>query len=53
MKRNMDTIQFENRSEIHELMEIINKYVKQNPAERKNETLKRFFDALNVMEMEW
>lgn len=42
MKRNMDTIQFESRSEIYELMEIINEYVKQNPAERKNETLKRF-----------
>lgn len=53
MKRNMGTIQFESRTEIHELMEVINKYVKQNPTERKNTTLKRFFDLLDVMEMEW
>lgn len=53
MKRNMDTIQFENRTEIRELMEVINKYVKQNPAEKKNKILERFFDLLDVMDMEW
>lgn len=41
IKKNMDTIQFESRTEIREIMEIINKYVKQNPAEKKNKILER------------
>lgn len=36
-----------------ELMNVIDIYVKQNPAEKKNKTLKRFFDLLDVMDMEW
>lgn len=53
MKRNMDTIQFEYRDEIQELMEVIDKYVKQNPSEKENKTLERFFNLLDVMDMEW
>lgn len=32
---------------------LIDKYVKQNPAEKENKTLERFFDLLDVMDMEW
>jgi hypothetical protein len=32
---------------------VIDKYVKQNPAEKENKTLERFFDLLDVMDMEW
>ena len=39
MKKDMDKIQY--------------KYVKQNPAEKENKTLERFFDLLDVMDMEW
>lgn len=53
MKRELDKIQFENRSEIQGLMIVIDKYVKQNPSERNNKTLERFFDLLDVMDMEW
>lgn len=53
MKKNMDTIQFESRREIQTLMEVIDKYVKQNPKEKENKTLERFFDLLDVMDMEW
>lgn len=53
MKKNMDRIQFENRSEIREIMEVIDRYVKQNPAEKENKNLERFFDLLNTMDMEW
>ena len=53
MKRNMDTIQFESRYEIEELMKVIDKYVKQNPEEKENSELKRFFDLLDAMHMEW
>ena len=27
--------------------------VKQNPSEKENKTLERFFDLLDVMDMEW
>lgn len=53
MQRNMDTIQFESRREIENLMEVIDKYVSQNPAEKNNKTLERFSDLLDVMHMEW
>jgi len=53
MKRNMDTIQFERREEVQELMRGVNKYIKQNPKEKNNKTLKRFVNLLDVMEMEW
>ena len=53
MKKDMDKIQFEYRYEVHELMKVIDKYVKQNPAEKENKTLERFFDLLDVMDMEW
>ena len=46
-------IQFEYRYEVQELMKVIDKYVKQNPAEKENKTLERFFDLLDVMDMEW
>ena len=36
-----------------ELMKVIDKYVKQNPAEKENKTLERFVDLLDVMDMEW
>ena len=41
------------RYEVQELMKVIDKYVKQNPAEKENKTLERFFDLLDVMDMEW
>lgn len=53
MKKDMDKIQFEYRAEIQELMKVIDKYVKQNPSEKENKTLERFFDLLDVMDMEW
>ena len=53
MKKDMDKIQFEYRYEVQELMKVIDKYVKQNPAEKENKTLERFFDLLDVMAMEW
>ena len=50
MKKDMDKIQFEYRYEVQELMKVIDKYVKQNPAEKENKTLERFFDLLDVMD---
>ena len=47
MKKDMDKIQFEYRYEVQELMKVIDKYVKQNPAEKENKTLERFFDLLD------
>lgn len=53
MQKNLDTIQFESRYEIQEIMKMIDKYVKQNPEEKNNKTLERFFDLLDLMDMEW
>ena len=41
MKKDMDKIQFEYRYEVQELMKVIDKYVKQNPAEKENKTLEQ------------
>lgn len=53
MKVEMDTIQFESRTEIRALMETVNQYVKQNPEEKENDILKEFFNCLDVMDMTW
>lgn len=53
MQKELDTIKFEYRYEVQELMKVINRYVEQNPSEKKNKTLERFFDLLDVMDMEW
>lgn len=53
MKKNLDTIQFENRNEIRELLKVADKIVKQKPDERNNRTLVRFIDLLNMIDMEW
>lgn len=53
MYRDMDTIQFDSKHEVQELMQVIDKYVKQNPKEKENKTLERFFYLLDVMDMEW
>ena len=52
-EKNMDSIQFESRTEIVDLMKVIDKYIKQNPAETQNKTAERFFDLMDVMLMEW
>lgn len=53
MKKDIDKIQFESRSEIQNVMDVINKYVEQNPKEKRNETIARLYDLLDVMHMEW
>lgn len=53
MVQEMDVIRFESRNEVRELEKVIDKYLKQNPAEKKNKTLERFFDCLDVMDMYW
>ena len=53
MQLNMDTIKFEYRAEVQELMKVIDKYVKQNPDEKKNKILEEFFDKIDVMDMNW
>lgn len=52
-EKNMDMIQFESKTEISELMKMIDRYLKQNPVETQNKTAERFSDLLDVMLMEW
>ena len=53
MQGQNDTIKFENRNEIQELMKVIDRYVKQNPKEKSNIILENFFSCLDVMDMMW
>lgn len=53
MIRELASIEFEYRAEVQELMRVIDVYIKQNPKEKENKTLERFFDLLDVMDMEW
>lgn len=53
MRKNMDKIQFEYRYEVQELMKVIDRYVKQNPKEKDNDILRRFWNLIDLMDMEW
>lgn len=53
MRRDMDKIQFENRAEVEELLKAVGKYVATYPQEKDNQTLKEFYDLLDVMDMAW
>lgn len=53
MKREMDKIQFENRSEIENILEAISSYVTENPEEKSNKDLKRLYNLLDLMDIEW
>ncbi len=53
MQQNMDTIKFEYRYEVQELLKVIDHYIDQNPKEKNNTILKDFFDKLDVMNMSW
>lgn len=53
MRRNMDTIQFERRAEIQEMIKVIDKYIEENPKEKDNKTLNEFYNLLDVMYMVW
>lgn len=53
MTRELASIEFESRAEVRELMRVIDEYEKQNPKEKENATLERFFDLLDMMDMEW
>lgn len=53
MKKNLDTIQFESRAEVGELMKVLEKYVDAYPKEKDNKTVKELYNLLDVMDMEW
>lgn len=49
MKKNNDSIQFENRGELAELLRVVGEYVKQNPKEKNNKILQRFYNLIDIM----
>ena len=53
MKRDCDTIVFDELSEVECLLDVIAKYVKQNPKEKNNKTLERFYSLLELLEITW
>lgn len=48
-----DTIQFESRVEVIEMMEIIDKYLKAYPKDKNNEFIQTLYGKLDIMEMAW
>lgn len=53
MKKDMDTIQFESRAEVGEIIRVLEKYVDAYPKEKDNRVIKELYNLLDVMEMEW
>lgn len=53
MKKNMDTIQFESRAEVGEIIRVLEEYIDAYPKEKDNQTVKELYHLLDVMEMEW
>lgn len=53
MRRELDSIVFENKKEIEDVMKVIEQYVSLIPKERNNETLKELYSKLDIMDMEW
>lgn len=53
MKKDMDKIQFESRREIEAIMDVIAKYIEQNPSEKENVTLNELYNYLDVMHLSW
>lgn len=53
MQVKLDSIQFESRAELGDLIKAVEKYVKAFPEEKNNKTLKDFYDCLDVIEMSW
>ena len=52
MTRYTDTIQFEKRKEVRDLLEFAEKYKKQNPDEN-NQSLERLVECLEEMDVCW
>lgn len=50
MQREMDTIQIESRHEIREILKFLEKHYAEV---QENSTLKRLYDLLDVMGMDW
>lgn len=53
MKLDMDKIQFESRSEIDEIADALDTYMKEHPKSRSVETVKKLSNLLDVMYMNW
>ena len=53
MTKTGDCIKFEYRSEVDEVENALEIYLKEHPAESNKETVKRMIDLLEVMYLEW
>lgn len=53
MKLEMDTIQFESRAEIGEIIRALEEWQDTHKGDRKEDTVKELIDKLDVMSMCW
>ena len=53
MKRDMDTIQFESRRELEEIIIALDTFLEEHPNHDSSKTAELLRDKLDVMHMEW
>lgn len=53
MKKGMDTIQFESRRELEEIIIALNTFLEEHPNNHVSKTAETLRDQLDVMHMEW
>ena len=53
MTKTGDSIKFEYRSEVDEIENALEIYLKEHPTESNKETVKQMIDLLEVMYLEW
>ena len=53
MKQNMDTIQFESRKEIGDIIKALEEWQENHKRDSKNDTVKELINKLDIMGMNW
>lgn len=53
MQKSFDTIQFESREEIRNIAIALNEYIKNHGKSSETADIRRLFDLLDIMDMEW
>lgn len=53
MKVHNDAVQFEERTEVQIILNVMDVYFEQNQKEKENQVLREFYNKLDRMDMAW
>ena len=53
MKKNMASIEFESRTELGELLRMVETYLKEHPEEKNNDVIRQFYSDIDYIELTW